>query len=521
MDNLEIKKYINMAIKRKWYIIIPFLVTILCGFTYLLKAPKIYEAETLILVMEQKVPESYVRDVVTTGLTEMLTTISQQVTSRTNLENIIQRFGLYGSLGGDDLLAQKVEIMRGRISINVATGRQRYTNAFSISFRSEDPTKAMDVTNLLADNFISQNITIREEVATGTSTFLSEEVKNIEKRLEKKEAELKEYNERYMGGLPDELSTNLSTLTRLQTKLAQLNDNLRDAKNRKLTILKDIAASKESKDEKEEGYERQNEIDSLKDELILLESKYTENHPDIISLRNTIEKLEKEELRIISQNSSDVDEEYIYTENSAILNLERQLDEIEYDIKNYEEGINDTNASINRYQALVDATPKREQELLILERDYNNLVDSYRSLLDRQLESEISVNMEKKQKGEQFHIIDPAKIPTIPVEPDVRKIAMMTLFLGLGLGFGIAYLIDMMDTSYRSPDDVEKGIQLPIMTTIPVILTNKESGIIKTKKIIAYASVSIGFILSVIGILVTVKGVPDTIDFVKGFFLIV
>ena len=521
MDSFDIKKYINIAIKRKWFIIIPFLVALLGGFAYLLKTPKVYESDTLILVLQQKVPENYVQSTVSTTLEEMLTTITQQVQSRTNLENIIKEFGLYESTGGDLLLEDKIAIMRSKISINVSTTGRRSgnTNAFTIGFRNEDPKKAMEIANVLAANVIYENTKLREEQATGTSTFLSEELKNLEKRLENKEAELKAYNERYMGGLPDQLETNLSILTRLQSNLDQMNLNLRDAENRKITISKDIAAAKASQPSKQEEVDaRQNEINSLKSELVILESKYTESHPDIIRTKSTIEKLEKErEQALLSQTSSGGDEVSNYPENSLIVDLERQEREIESQISSYKAKIEDTNDSINFYQSKVDSTPKRQQELLILERDYNNLKASYSSLLNRQLESELSVNMEKKQKGEQFKIIDPAQLPETPVEPDVKKIIMTTLCLGLGLGVGLAYLVEMMDTSYKSPDDIEKDLQLPILINYPTLMTEKEIWQIKRNKIIAYTSVVAGFILSAVGIVFAVKGVEASLSILKGF----
>lgn len=526
MDSLDIQKYINMAIKRKWWIILSFLITVLGGFAYLLIAPRIYEAQTLILVQQQKVPENYVQSVVSSTVSDRLRTIQQQVTSRTNLENIISEYGLYESSEKGVRLDEKVETLRKMITIEVtATGRSAdETSAFTISFRYDDPEKTMDVTNALASNFTSENLKIREEQALGTSTFLSDELKATEERLKGKEEELKQYRERYMGGLPEQLETNLSILERLQTNLEQNDANLRDAENRRTTILKDIAASNAAlpavSTQQGEGNGQQNDLASLKSQLTSLEARYTKNHPDVIRMRETIAAMEKEQAE--TQASSDltgIDEGSGVSTTYVDQALRRQLEEINLDIANFKAKIDETNKQINSYQAKVEDTPKREQELLSLNRDYENLKASYSSMLDRKLEADLSVSMEKKQKGEQFKVIDSAKLPSMPVEPDIRKIMLMTLFLGLGLGCGLAYLMEMMDTSYRTPGDAEKETQLPVLVNFPFILTEMELKHIKRKNILAYTGVSAGFILSVVGIVIAVKGVAGSIDLVKGIFL--
>jgi hypothetical protein len=164
---------------------------------------------------------------------------------------------------------------------------------------------------------------------------------------------------------------------------------------------------------------------------------------------------------------------------------------------------------------MVEETPNREQELVSLKRDYSNLMKLYNSLLNRKLEAEIALSMEKKQKGEQFRVIDPARVPSVPIKPDVRKTILISLVLGLGLGAGIAYLVEMMDTSYKTPGEVEKELQLPILVSMPIRYSQSELRHIKIKKALIFASVTVGFILSAVGIVFATKGVDKTVEFLK------
>ena len=516
MNPTDITQYIDMAIRRKWSIIIPFLLILLGGLAYVLNTPKIYEAQTLILVQTQGVPQDFVRTIVSTTVEDRLRTITQQVTSRTNLERIIAEHHLFDDDPSTAPLDAKVMRTRKKIKIDVTTGgRARETNAFTISFRNENPRNVMAVTNALASNFITENLKIRESQALGTTAFLSNELKTAESRLMEKEEELKQYREHYMGGLPEQLETNLSILERLQEQLDQLGNNLRDAENRNILIQRQIAEQQGPGPVlavgPDEGGQGERDIGSLKNELAALESRYTQNHPDVIRLKNMIARLEAQQ----SGNATEPGEEA-----PALSAIERtmrqQQHNVRLEIKSLKAEINETRFQIKSYKKMVGETPKREQELLSLRRNYDNLQELYNSLLARKLEAEIAVSMEKKQKGEQFRVVDPAKVPSSPVEPDVRKIILLTLALGLGLGGGLAFLKETLDTSFKIPNDIEDELHLPILVSLPIQKTKQELTRVRLKNILAYTATGLVFILSAMGIVIGSKGMDKTMEFVRN-----
>jgi len=520
MNPNEIPRYIDIAKRRKWWLIIPFLLSLLVGFAYFLVTPKIYKAETLILVQSQKVPEDFVRPIVTTELEDRLRTITQEVTSRTNLERIVQEHELYLARK-NLLLEEKVQIIRQNVSVDVSYGDRRgqEAHAFTISFHHENPIKVMQVTNALSSNFISENLKIRETQVVGTSSFLFDELDATENKLAQKEANLKVYREKYMGGLPEQLETNLRILERLQEQVAELNSSLRDAESRKMMIQTQIADHQERptaivSTPTEHGQPETTDLVSLRNQLASLESRYTERHPDVIRLRNIINKLES------GDTSVDGGPRPGGTPESELSqNLRRQQQDVILEIDKLKNDIEKTHAQIESYESKVEDTPKREQELLSLKRDYDNLQELYNSLLGRKLEAEIAVSMERKQKGEQFRVIDAAKIPNRPVAPDVKKIILFTFVIGLGLGGGLAFLKENMDSSFKTPDDIEDDLQIPVLVTLPLKLTELERKKIKLKNILAYTATLFGFILSAIGIVIAAKGIDKTMDFVRNLLL--
>jgi polysaccharide chain length determinant protein (PEP-CTERM system associated) len=527
MDTFEITKYLDMAQRRKYWIIIPFLVTLLGGLVYGLMTPRQYEAETLILVQPQSVPEAFVQSIVSEAIDERLKTISQQVTSRTNLENVIKEQRLFTgesrekSLFGDE----QIELLRKRITIEVSRGERGRSRGgsgsgaatFTINFIWEDARKAMQVANMLASNFISENLKVRESQAIGTSSFLADEVGALEKRLKEKEDELKAYRERYMGGLPSQLDTNLRMLERLQIQFDQVNNNVREREERRLTLERDLRGGQASVPAPVPGQparpgEGPRDLASLKAELASLEAKYTPNHPDVVRLKTTIENLEKKEAESLSESRGSSTPAAVTPANRALL---EQLRSVEAEIRTLRFEAERTKSQIKMYEKWVEETPKREQELLSLDRDYERLKEAYNSLLRRKLDAEIAVSMEKKQKGEQFRVIDPAKVPTKPVKPDFGKITLIIFALGLGLGGAFGYGREMMDTSYRSPDDIEKELKVPILVSIPFRHTELEIKARKRREVLKATGVAAGFAVSVVVIFVVAKGVDRMLQYVK------
>ena len=541
MEGYDLTKYREIFLRRKYWTIIPFLLTLLAGLTYTLKTPPIYQAETLVVVIPQRVPREYVQQIVSTGLEDRLRTITQQVTSRTNLESIIHEYQLFKEPSAHSMVMEnKVESLRKRIEINIPRG-ERGGNSFTIVFRDKDPEKTMRVTNALASNFITENLKTRESQALGTSSFLADELESIKRKLIKKEELIKQYREKYMGAMPEHLQTNLSMLERLQGQLEQLHSNLRDAQNRKLILQQQIAdakrmggriaigppASQGRVDTREGASEEPQDLTSLKRELAQLKLRYSEKHPDVKHLEKMIRKAESEEAESGSPAEGRGPSEAQAADTSSAGTrpvptavgtlLEAQLQQLDFDITNTRVEIKKAQARTAVYQQRVDDTPKREEEFISLKRDYDNLRELYNSVLNRKLEAEMAVSMEKKQKGEQFRVIDPAKVPERPVEPDVGRIALFALLIGLGLGCGLAYMVEMMDTSYKDPQEVEKELQLPVLVSLPIRYSQKELNNQKVKGIIVASSVAVGFIFAAIVIVFAVKGVDTTLDYIKNF----
>lgn len=503
---LGFQDYLTIGLRRKWYILIPLILGVMGSFVVYKYIPKIYQATTLILVQPQRVPEDYIRPTITDSVVNRLNTISQEILSRTRLEKVIEEFNLYPELRKKAPMEVVVERLRQSIEVKVQESprNERARNSFSVSYEGTEPKTVMMVTNKLASLFIEENLKVRERQAEGTSEFLAKELSNLEEQLKKKEHDIRNFKERNMGQLPQQLDANLRILERLQQQLQTTSENMRAAEDRAVILQNQIEQLKNREATPPPQLVRRVSINgqetivedrgpqdpiilqynNLKRDLEIAQSRYKEIHPDVIDLKKKIANLEpkvkelldkqmaEREERLRRQREGIVEQEIPppapdpnterliaqYTEqyNSALLEAKRSKEEI----MNLKE-------QITFYQKRIEDTPKKEQELILLTRDYDLLKTNYQSLLDKKIQAQMAENLERKQQGEQFKILDPARTPEKPIKPDRRKILLIGAVIGAALGLGLAWFRESLDRSFHSVADLENYLGIPVVATIP------------------------------------------------------
>jgi polysaccharide chain length determinant protein (PEP-CTERM system associated) len=502
--DLSFPAIIDMVIRRRWIILTSLCAAIIVGIYLAFNLPRMYESSTRILVLPQKVPEKYVTSVVSVDIRSRINTLQQQIMSHTNLERIINTFSLYTEPEHQAMyMEQKVADLRGRIGVKLERGTRKYpTASFLISYQGTDPNTAQKVANSLATYMIDENLKLRESQAMGTSTFLEEELTIKRKKLAAMENELKVYREKYMGELPEQLETNLQILDRLEKQYAMKHEEHRDAQQRINLIDRQIAdarsysmsqAFSSGLDTNDESVGQSGDLASLQAELRRLRTKYTPEHPDIIRLQRLIKDLQAEAGITPTEGGSQTNnkgQRPVVSDSIAVKNLKHQRYLLQNDMADLKNDMATIKEQIEEYQRRVENAPRREQELLSLRRDYENMNKSYNSLLQRKLEAELSVGMEKKQKGEQFRIIDPARIPMLPIKPDLRLLFMMVMAVGLGIGCGISFLLEFQKASFRESKDIEAVLGLSVLAMVPPI---RKPGEIMRQRINWVLSIVFGF----------------------------
>ncbi len=481
----KVKDYIDIAIRRKWLILSVVMISVGIAGTVAWLKKDVYRSSTVILVEQQTIPEKYVSSVVD-DVASRVSTITQQVLSRTSLVKVIEEFGLFQDVIQQEGYEQAILNMRENIQVETK-GRSRI-EAFTISFAHEDPTTAMKVTSRLASQYIEENLKLREQFVEGASDFLEAELRAAREELEAKERALSQFKNKYMGELPSQLKTNLSTLDRMQKERDATQESMNATTSRLMLVEQAIreyeasgAISADAKvtlsNQGNTGVRGQGRptVDSqvallkkLEQELVQLTAEYTDSYPDVISVKQQIALL-KDEIagRPAAPEVATSDPESIEVFDPYLRGLIKDRNELKLQIEGQNTRLATLAAAMEKLQRQVDHTPAREQEMLALERDYANMQANYQSILEKRLNARISENLEKRQKGERFRILDPANLPTAPEGPERFIILLAGLVIGLGVGYGLAFVIDQWNPTFRRSEDAEISLGFPILATIP------------------------------------------------------
>jgi polysaccharide chain length determinant protein (PEP-CTERM system associated) len=499
--------FLRIAWRRRWLLALPLVATIVGGMLYAFSLPEQWMSTALIQVVPQQVPEAYVRSTVTMRIEDRLDSIKQLILSRTKLEAIIQEFNLYPNERSGGLIEEVVDRMRNNdISMAVAKG-----DAFRISFISSDPKQAMRVTERITSLFIAENLRDREVVAERSSQFLESQLNEVRTQMEATEKKLAAYRIKYKGELPDQIQTNLQAVTSLQLQIQQVAEGInRDRENRlflqrQLADLNDSASGgtaapsapaapgSDPTNAVGSSASAADQLEAARTELRRMELRFTPEHPDIIRMKRIISNLAlKVEQEALAQPLSNTSTPRISPADTARQNRAKEL---QTQLANLDRSISTKNAEMERlrstaggYQTRVEAAPVRESELTALMRDYSTFTDQYRNLLSKSQDARMSANLERRQGGEQFRLLDPARIPEKPFSPNRPKILLMSLAIGLAVGGGLIALLEYRDRSLRTDDDVMLVLALPVLAVIPQMVSSSERQALRRRRLMMSAA---------------------------------
>jgi polysaccharide biosynthesis transport protein len=447
----QLQHFLHAPMRRPLMVLVPWAASVLLSAAALFYLPKQYRSSTLILIESERVPDSFVARVATEDRSRNLNAIRSEIFSRTRLARIVEETKPFPGLESE---TAAVEIMRGSVAIN-SSG----TDGFTIEFIHSDPRKAQEVTNRLATLFIEETMKARQQQVEGAVDFLVTQVNDARRELEKKDEAMRRYKEERMGRLPEQLQTNLTTMGMLQQELRSVEETLLFARERQEALARGAAREPSSGSPGPADPEGTDELAALRAELARLKTRYTAEHPDVQSLQSRIARLESR----AALSTADTE-----TAPAGALTRE-QLERAKAEVKRLEEKRADLEGRIAGLRARVEETPRTEQELANLKRDYDKLNENYTALLSKQLEAQMAGRLEQRWRGDRFRMLDPANLPEKPYSPKPPLVIGLGLILGLLAGLGAALVAEYLDPTIKDTQDLESFLEYPVLARIPLM----------------------------------------------------
>ena len=520
--NMEPGDYLDILRRRKWLIVFSFLIILFAALVYCVFIPDQYRSSTTILIIPPAVAEGMVRTTVNASTRDRLQAIERDTLSRTPLLGVINGVGIsrlgFTGVPEEDML----EKMRSRIGLEIERNTDRYSernvNTFILSFLHENPKVAQEVVSSLSSLFIGENIKIREAVTQETSKFLDVQMKETRAKLEQQEERIKQYKLRFGGELPQQEQANLSRLQRLQDQIKNNSDSIARLQDRK--VFMESQASTLARNSLEGDLKTEDQIIpvNLLSELAIRRRKldeatrkFTPLHPSVIQARWEVEQAEaeiarvREETRKVQAASTGGAPKSLSTQSvsglqqrspemSEVQRLRGQIAQADMEITALRRESAIASRTIDDIQRKVERLPQREQELVSLTRDYDNIKKSYEELLSKKLRANISESLEEGQKGERFQMVEPPSLPLRPSKPDRLKAIALALLASLLVGVGGSFGLEILDPTLRGSREFKSFFDMPILACLPVIQDER----LKRRSSIRRAAV-VGGLVSLMG----------------------
>jgi uncharacterized protein involved in exopolysaccharide biosynthesis len=492
--------------------------------------PPTYRSSATILIEEQEIPQELVRSTITGFANQQIKVISQRIFTLTNIMDIVQKYGLWTE---DELKrTPRTEIMeefQKRMNLNVISaevmdprfGRAtEATIAFTLSFDHRNPVIAQKVANELVNLYMNENLKSRTEKSAATAGFLKSEAEQLNVHIKEIEEKLSQFKQANEGALPELSQYNMSVVERSDSELNDSRTRLADLQKRKLELQANMAQispyAATELPTGERALSNQDRLKALQSEFRNKSALYSEDHPDVVRLQREIAhlqetlgggstnrdydrqlKVEQEKLAQLKQTytgdhpevtkqqnvvaslqnskakgASTVSEDF-QADNPAYVLLQTQLRGTESDIQILTARMADLQNKISRFETNLSKAPNVEKVYAELTRELQNNIAKYQEIKAKQMEAELSQNLESERKGERYTLVEPPIMPDDPVSPN----RVLILILGIALAgisaVAVAAALELMDESVRGPGELTALMGTPL-GTIPYLMLSEE-----------------------------------------------
>ena len=477
--------YLAMLRRRMKVILIPALLAPLAGFliSYVFSAK--YTSQSLVLVTPPKIPDAVVQQVFTEDLTQHITTIEQRVLSPSQLRPMVEKLGLAkGGQNFDDVVAN-IQLNMGIEpvpDISQFPGKRKpgpnnsSVPGFYVNYTASTAKEAKDVCTELTSMLLEEDLKSRQEATQGTTFFLTKQVEDAKQNLDDLDKKLAAFKNQHMGQLPGDEDNNLKILMGLNSQLdantQTLNRATQDKSYTESLLTQQLAAWKASQSANN-PQTLQQQLSQLQAELIDLQGRYTDDHPDVIKTKADIAEVKKELAEVNNPSTPATDagnDKGSATEPPEIRQLRLQVHQYQDLLAQATRDQKKLQQEIAVYQSRVASSPGIEEEYKELARDYDNAQKVYQDDLAKQSTSKMATQAEQQQQGEQMALLNPANLPDSPSFPNRLLFAGGGLGAGLVLGLGLAFWLEFRDKCIRTEADAEAALELPMLVAVPWVV---------------------------------------------------
>jgi polysaccharide chain length determinant protein (PEP-CTERM system associated) len=509
-------EYARIIWKRKWLIILP-MIAIASAVTWVvLRLPDIYESTTLIVVKPSTIPTTIVPALSEETMTRQLSTISQNVTSRSSLQPLVEKYRLYERERlRDEPMESIIDRMRKDIKVEVNTSRNDITNGFNITYRGSDPETTQRVTAELASKYIDAQADSSTRSAKQNKEFFDRQIEQAKGKLDEIDQKKLDFTKENIWHLPgdgqllgvqltglfEQQKSLIADIGRMRDQQNQLNQQLGDLnKQRQQEIDNAIVESNDPKKAPEYVTLAQRESD-LEAEIRNMKQTLKEKNPDLIKKREELADVQAKMERVVAEEKVKAEEKKKRLEayvDPRINQVKYSLESVKGELARQQQLLTDTNSQIASIQQRMNEVPGAQVGLETLDREFQTEKAKYDTLLAQQQKVDLIAGMQTSMQGDSITVVDAANLPERPVAPKRPMLIIMGVMFGLMAGLALASAFEVPRLlTIQTTNDAEHYTGLPVLVSVPELLTPQEARRIPRRRLLLVTAGIIATIISI------------------------
>lgn len=484
---LEVMSQARSAWRFRWYGVAAAWLVALGGWTVVALLPDVYEASTRVYVDSSSTLQPLLSDnIVPTDVATRLQYIRQALLGREYLERVASNNGLDAAAVTQADKEAVLYRLRSDVTIEAAMGRDEVNRdgtprIFTISFRDEKPETAVGVVTDLLNFFIEDTLSANREGTDTAGRFLEERIREYENRLQQAEQALAEFQRRNSGRLPGTEGTYFERMQRERDALSQTQRQIRLASSRRTQLEQQLSGEAPVAADGVAAREPPpNSIDArIRDhraELDRLLLDFTDRHPDVVALRDTLARLEAQradQLRALGIENPDQQISALGS-NPVYQALQIALNEVQVEIATLQADAADRERRLAELQSAIDEVPEVEAELQRLNRDYDDIRRQYQ-LLVQSRETQMLSRKASEADQVEFRVLNPPSAGFEPVAPQRLLFIAGVLAAAFAAAGGVCYLLAQLKPVFSSARMLSRVSGLPVLGTVSRVLVNAEA----------------------------------------------
>ena len=459
--------YLDALWRRRWQVVGISFMLVAMAWSAVAYLPNQYTSSARIYVDTENVLRPLLRGLtVDSDLQHQVQVMRLTLLSRPNLEEVARMTDL--DIEAETPSAYEQLIDRLESNINVNSDRQ---NIFSISYTHRDAQTARNVVQALTTLFVENNLGESREDIDNAQGFLTRQVQLYEEKLNEAERRLARFRQDNLLFLPGQSGLQ-EALQERRSQLEDLRAQLKDARDKRALLQEELAQTPEMVGAQAgvgggPPSNLQIRIMETRGQLEELTARYTEQHPDVVTLKRRLERLQQQLENQLAgpaqiggeQASGSIPNPVYSSMRMELLNTRAEIQSLEDQVRRAEQNVAELEGRIN-------LVPEVEAELKRLSRDYEIIRSQYESLRSRQESAELTADRDRQGNEFAFRMIESPQLPNLPSGPNRALLLIAGFFLSLGAGIGIAWLLAMVKITYGSVDHLRNDFDLPVIGAI-------------------------------------------------------